>query len=413
MADLLTRSYPALREIRGRFPALGQDFAFLENAGGSQVPASVPEAIAAYMRESYVQLGAPYEISRKATAVVAEAHRFAEAFVNGEGIGKAILGASTTQLCAMLAECYERALHPGDEIVIAETAHEANAGPWARMESKGFKVRTWKIDPQTYESPLAGLEGLLSDRTKIVALPHVSNLLGGVADVAAVAKLARRVGARVVADGVAYAPHRSVDVKAWDVDFYVYSVYKVFGPHMAVLFAKDEALAELTGPNHFFIPNSDPYKFEPGGPSHEACAGLVASRDYFAWLAGQDSFHGHSTAAQAYDHIEALEQPLQEKLLAYLKGRSDVQVIGPTSTGSERVPTISFVHRSIPSSEVARRICGAGIGVRNGHMYAYRMCETLGIDLNEGVVRVSAVHYNTPEEIDRLVEVLDTRGLVA
>jgi len=398
---------PDVARLRAQFPALASDFIFLENAGGSQVPASVPDAMRDYMRSSYVQLGAPYDLSRKATDTVAEAHHFANVFVNAGKAGKAIIGPSTTQLCAMLAECYERALEPGDEIVIAETAHEANAGPWAKMKAKKFKVHTWKMDPDNFECSMSELKELLNGQTRIVAFPHVSNLLGQIVDVAAITKLAHRFGARVVVDGVAYAPHRAIDVQAWDVDFYAYSVYKVFGPHMAVLYGKNEALEQLTGPNHFFIPKDQVYKFEPGGPSHEACAGLLASRDYFTMLAGEEGEVTHKTVQRAFEVATELELPLQSRLIDYLSSKKGVKIVGPGISGAERVPTISFLHKK-KSLDIATKVCAAGIGIRSGHMYAHRLCQAAGIDLVDGVVRVSAVHYNTVAEIDRLIEALET-----
>jgi cysteine desulfurase family protein (TIGR01976 family) len=395
-----------IAKVRSQFPALASGFIFLENAGGSQLPACVPDAIRDYMLTSYVQLGAPYSVSAKATETVARAHQFAANFVNAGATGKAIIGSSTTQLCSMLAECYTRALAPGDEIIIAETAHEANAGPWDRMESRGFVVKTWKIDPGNYECSLESLERLLTPKAKIVAFPHVSNLLGGIVDVAAITKLAHSRGAKVVVDGVAFAPHRAIDVQGWDVDFYVFSVYKVFGPHMAILYAKNEALAELTGPNHFFIPNTEIYKFEPGGPSHEACAGLLASGEYLKFVVAETGDFTHNTAKKAFETITELELPVQKRLIDYLRSKPGVQIIGPQTTGVERVPTISFLAKR-PSLNIATEVCKHGIGIRSGHMYAYRMCEALEIDLSDGVVRVSATHYNTVEEIDKLIAVLD------
>ncbi len=397
---------PDIATLRSHFPALNGDTILLENAGGSQVPLCVPEAMKRYMLETYVQLGAPYTMSESATQIVADAHAFAETCVNGSKTGKAIIGPSTSQLCAMLADCYGKALKPGDEIVIAETAHEANAGPWARLAEKGFKVLIWKIDPATYQCSLGSLEDLLTENTKIVAFPHVSNLLGEIVDVKEITRIAHRAGAKVVADGVAYAPHRAIDVQEWDVDFYVYSVYKVFGPHMAVLFAKNGALQELEGPNHFFLPKNDAYKFELGGPSHEACAGFLASQEYFQALARQHKSLSHETVSRAYEVITELELPLQQRLVEYLLTKKEVKIIGPASAGTDRVPTISFTHRK-SSQEIAMELCRHKIAVRAGHMYAYRMCEALGIDVNDGVVRISAVHYNTLEEIDRLIEVLE------
>lgn len=398
---------PSLSEVRAHFPSLQGHVAYLENAGGSQVPKVVADAIHRYMTNTYVQLGAPYDVSRISTAVVDDAHAFINRFMNGEGFGKVILGPSTTQLVTMLAECYSRLLKPGDEIIICETAHEANAGPWARLERFGLVVKTWRLDPATGQCSLADLEALLTPSTKIVAFPHVSNLLGEVVDVAAITELVHRHGARVVVDGVAYAPHRAIDVAAWDVDYYVYSTYKVFGPHMAALYGREDALAELQGPNHDFLPNGDAYKFELGGANHEGCAGLLGLADYLSFLAGGGDGHSRSVIERAWDQAERFEMPIQEQLMDALNANPRVRIIGPTSAGRDRVCTVSFLHETLSPQEITARTDAAGIGIRYGHMYAYRLCKAMGIDPEPGVTRVSLAHYNSPDEIDALIRVMD------
>lgn len=402
---------PSVQELRSRFPALQGDIVYLENAGGSQVPQCVADAICRYMTETYVQLGASYSVSVKSTEVVERAHAFASRFMNGEGIGQVVLGPSTTQLVTMLAECYSRRLKPGDEIILCETAHEANAGPWEKLERFGIEIRWWRVDPDTGRADLADLEALFTARTRLVAFPHVSNLLGEVVDVEAITELAHRNGAKVVVDGVAYASHRAIDVRRWNVDWYVYSTYKVFGPHMAVLFGTHEAFSELEGPNHFFLPSGDPYKFELGGANHESCAGLLSLQEYLAFVAdstrpNEGELLDRGWIEAAWTKMQGLEHPLAERLVAHLAGHPRVRVVGPTDR--DRVATVSFVHESKSPPEIVAHTDQAGIGIRWGHMYAYRLCKAMGIDTDTGVVRVSAVHYNTIEEIERLIGVLDT-----
>lgn len=418
-----TQPDPAVRDavpdrdaVRARFPALAGGTVYFENAGGSQVPRVVAEAIARYMQESYVQLDAPYDVSHRSTETVARAHAFAELLANGTGRGRAILGASCSALLRMLADCYAEVLRPGDEIVVAETGHEANVGPWMRLGDRpglGIRVRIWRVDPASFGCGLDALDALLSERTRLVTFPHVSNLLGEVVDVAAIADRVHRWGARVVVDGVAYAPHRAIDVAAWNVDYYAWSAYKVYGPHMAVLWGRHDALAELTGPNHFFIARDEvPYKFELGGASHEACAGLLALGEYLGFLAGHERREELDRAgvAAAFGAMERLERPLQERLVDYLNGHPDLRVLGPAHGGPLRVPTVSFVSRSRSSAEIARAACDRQIGIRSGHMYAYRLCRALGLDPEDGVVRASLLHYNTPGEVERLIEVLEALG---
>jgi cysteine desulfurase family protein (TIGR01976 family) len=405
-------------EIRAMFPALEAcPDVLLDNAGGSQVPGFVADAIREYMLTTYTQLGGDYETSRRSTETVRRAHDFIKLFMNGVGQGEVMLGSSTTAQCIMLADCYRRAQREGrDEIVIAETAHEANAGPWARLADEGFRVLTWPLELESMELRPEALADLLSERTAVVAFPHVSNLLGRIEDAASFTSLGREAGARVVVDGVAYAPHRAIDVAGIGADWYVYSTYKVFGPHMAALFGTHEALAELDGPNHFFIPGTElPYKFEPGDASHEGCAGLLGLWPYLAALSGLSGTEEPQRAAieQAYAVITDRETTLQAHLIDYLRTKPDVRIVGPLTTDPSRVSTVSFVHAKKRSQEIAQAANRRRFGVRYGHFYAYRLCARLAEagmlhDTQDGVARVSLLHYNTIEEIDRLIDCLDT-----
>ena len=395
--------------IRAQFPALAGDTVYLENAGGSQVPAVVADSIRDYMLSSYVQLGAGYPLSQRATELVDEAHDFVRLMMNGQD-GKVILGSSTSALLQMLARCYAEILKPGSEIIVAQTGHEANVGPWKMLDRLGFELRWWEMDPTSCTCPLSDLEDLLSDRTALVAFPHVSNLLGDIVDIERITSLSHEAGARVVVDGVAYAPHRAIDVSAWNVDWYAYSTYKVFGPHMAALWGRRDALTELSGPNHFFVPSDDlPYKFEVGGANHEGCAGICGLRNYLAFLVGESDLRALDRPAieRAFEIMTACELPLQARLIEYLRSRDDVRIVGPTDTGDSRVGTISFVHDSKSSAEITAAVDRSGIGIRHGHMYAYHLCEAAGLDPEDGVVRTSLVHYNRPEEIERLIGVFD------
>ena len=406
----MRRSAPDAQRIRSWFPALQADLVFLENAGGSQVPGVVADRMREYMLSSYVQLDAGYALSQKATDTVNAAHEFVNLLMNGSQAGKVVLASSCSVLCRMLADCYARILVPGDEIIVAETGHEANAGPWVSLADHGAKVLIWSVDRDSCSCRLEALEDLVTERTRIVALPHVSNLLGDIVDLKAVVEIAHGCGARVVADGVAYAPHRAIDVAAWDVDWYVYSTYKVYGPHLGALFGRHDAFAELHGPNHYFIPKDEvPYKFELGGVSHEGCAGLLALGGYLNFLAGREpgAAPDRQMVEDAYEVMTEHELPLQERLVSYLLSRPSVRLVGPSAVDQTRVGTISFVHETCPSSQIAAAAHEAGIGIRNGHMYAHRLCKALEIDPDDGVVRVSLLHYNTMEEIDRLIELFE------
>lgn len=392
--------------LRQQFPALAGETVFLENAGGSQVPGVVADRIRDYMLSSYVQLGAGYELSQRATSVVDQAHGLVRLLMGGEH-GEIILGPSCSALLQMLADAYGRILEPGSEIVIAQTGHEANVGPWVRLERLGLKIRWWGMDPETCHCSLEDLDQLLNERTALVAFPHVSNLLGEIVDVGAITALAHQAGAKVVVDGVAYAPHRAIDVEAWGVDWYAYSTYKVYGPHMGALWGSSTAIAEVTGPNHFFI-SDVPYQFELGGVCHEGCAGILGLADYLKVVADAHPTDDltREVVEQAFEIMTALEQPLISQLIDYLQSRSDIRIVGPVHNGADRVGTVSFVHSTRSSKEITEAVDRSEIAIRHGHMYAYRLCERLGLEPADGVVRISLVHYNTPEEIDRLIAVL-------
>lgn len=424
-------------DIRRFFPALEQsEIVFLDNAGGSQMPGVVADAMNHYLRHRFVQTGADYATSREATATVARAHEFLRVFTNAgpgsaghrdgarDGTGEAIIGASTSALCRMLADCYAEVLTPGGEIVVCETAHESNLGPWARLERFGHTVRVWRVDPATGEAPLGSLLGLLTPKTRIVAFPQVSNILGEIVDVPGIVRAIRgscgpadadpnKGGPRIVVDGVAAAPHRAIDAAALGCDYYVYSTYKVFGPHAAAMFARRDALAALTGPNHAFIPKDEhPRKFELGGANHESCAGILALDDYLRDLLGRPRLPDPLNPAHAFDRrvvtdgfaaMESLESVLQDQFMGWLRSQSRLRVVGPARSDASRVCTISFVHESRPSKQIAQAANAAGLGIRYGNFYAVRLCRALGLDLADGVVRVSFAHYNSPREVDRLI----------
>jgi cysteine desulfurase family protein (TIGR01976 family) len=392
-------------QARSLFPALSGTFGFFENAGGSQVPHFVPDAIRDYMLSSYVQLGAGYPQSDAATKTVEEAHNFMAQFLGAPEDGLTILGPSTTALIQLVANAYAPILNEGDEIVIAESNHEANVGGWLRLEQFGAKIVWWPLDPVSFRCEPSTLVDLVNERTRVVALPHVSNLLGQIEDLAEVSRIAHSVGARVMADGVALAPHRAVDVQTLGVDWYVFSAYKVYGPHIAVMFGTREAFAGLRGPNHGFIAEGSAYKWELGGAPHEACAGLLAVRPYFSAIAGE-TYGGRATILKAFAAMHEWEQPVDRLLREGVAGLSGVTVVGPAIAGENSVPTVSFAHARIGSDEIARRVNARGFGVRNGNMYAVRLLRALGIPEDPGVVRVSAVHYNTVEEANRLLEAL-------
>lgn len=408
--------HPETAEIRAAFPALAGGTIYFDNAGGTQVPRVVIEAVRRYMVESYVQTSADYEASRRATATAKHARDTCRAFLNAGGVGEVVMGASTSQQLIYLANAYAEAKEAGrlagrDEIVVAGFGHEANVTPWRRLARRGFSIREWAIDRDAAglaRPSMAALGSMVSERTLLVAFPQVSNVLGECWDVRAVTETAHRVGARVVIDGVAYAPHHAPDVGAWGCDWYVWAPYKVFGPHMGVMFGRFDAFADVSGPNHDFVPRESPAKWEPGGVPHENAAGLGALWAYACFLAGRPEQAwlppNHATFAAALRHAAGLERSLTERLLAFLRERGDVAIVGSPIVDEDRVCLVSFTSARRTPEELSIALGERGIGVRRGDCYSPGLCRSLGLE--RGVLRVSMSHYNTMEELGRLEEAL-------
>ncbi len=404
----MTLSHPSIAEIRAQFPGLRSDFAFLENAGGAHMPRQSLDRMREFVTTDYVQTGSPYPASQRTTQLAKDAHQFLNLLFNGDGIGHVAIGPSTTALIYMLANCMTPDLKPGDEVIISVANHESNIGPWARLERLGVKVVWWPVDPVTGLSDLTVLQGHINERTKVVAFSRTSNLIGDQIDVKRVTELAHRVGAVVVADVVAAASHEAMDVRVWGCDFAVLSNYKVYGPHTAAMFGRTEAWAKLDGPNHFFIsPDGSAARFELGCLSYEGLAAIMGLGDYLKFLTGDpDAPVTRELISGAFRIMSELERPIRERFVTFLNERYDLRVIGQTDPTEDRHPTFSFVHSTKSSAEICQAVCDRGFGIKSGHMYAYRLCEALGIPTHDGVVRVSAVHYNSMDEIERLITVL-------
>jgi cysteine desulfurase family protein (TIGR01976 family) len=397
--------------VRGKFPALQRDdHVYFDNAGGSQVLASVADRVRDYLLSTSVQLGADYPQSVLAGERVAAARASVARLINARRPEEVIMGPSTTALLRMLAGNLATRFQPGDEIIVSESEHEANVGPWQHLAERGLVIRTWPVSRETLTLEIDALRGLLTERTKLVCVTHASNILGTINPIAEIARIAHGAGAKLCVDAVAYAPHRMVDVSGWDVDYYVFSFYKVYGPHLAVLYGKYDDLLDLPGDNHFFIEADQiPYKFQPGNVNYELSYGCTAIEEYLLDLGRAAGGKGpRERMAAAFESIAAQEQALAERLLAYLATVRDVRVIGAaTADRYVRVPTISFVIAERDSAEIVKEVNRHKIGIRYGDFYARRLMDALGLSAQNGVIRVSMVHYNTLEEVDRLTDHLD------
>ncbi len=390
--------------VRAQFPALSDGWAYFDNAGGSLVLREVAGRVADYLLTTSVQTGASYAGSQAASARLAEARARCATLVNARRPEEVVFAPSTTVAMRFLAAAMASRFSPGDEIVLTTFDHESNIGPWLALEARGVVVRWWRLDPATGEPDLAALGALMTARTKLVCVTHASNILGAVTPVRAIADLVHAHGAQLCVDGVAYAPHRAIDVRALDADYYAFSFYKTYGPHLAMLYGRHELLLELDGLYHYFYGKDKvPGKLEPGNPCYELAWGAAGVVDYLEGLGGGP---GHAAIARAYGAIEAHETALGARLLDWLRGRGDLRIVGGEAAGARRVPTISFALREGDPDAVVRAVDGARVAMRHGDFHSRRLAEALGL-APAGVLRVSMVHYNTLDEVDRLIAALE------
>ncbi len=404
--------------IRAQFPALAGEWVYMDNAGGSQTLQSVVDRVSEYLLTSDVQLGASYAVSALAGKRVSEAVAAIAQFVNAPGTSEIIMGSSTSMLLRVLAARLVEILDPGDEVIVTNCDHEANIGPWVDMEKHGINVKHWRLNPDTLDLHLDDLSSLMTEKTRLVAVTHASNILGTLNPVKKIARFVHDRGTMICVDGVATAPHCLVDVQDLDVDFYAFSFYKVYGPHYAMLYGKKEHLLKMPRFNHFFIGEEEvPLKFQPGGINFELTYGITGVFDYMqavsqhhADLYPDSSPAGlQAAAARSYDVFAQQEEKLSTRLLDFLNSKSNLRIIGKTTADRQsRVPTISFVVNGKKSSDITLEVDKHNIGIRYGHFYAKRLIDDLGLAPQDGVVRVSMVHYNTLDEVDRLIRVFDT-----
>jgi cysteine desulfurase family protein (TIGR01976 family) len=370
--------------VRRRFSALSRELALFDAPGGTQVPDEVVDAIAAYLRESNANLGGQFETSRRSDLLVGEARRTAARFL-GCGTEEVVFGANMTTLNFALTRTVGRELSAGDEIVVTRLDHDGNVAPWLELaRDLGLVVRFAEIRDDT-SLDVDDLAAQVSDRTRVVAFPWASNAVGALVDVARASELAHEAGALAWVDAVHYAPHGPIDVAAAGADVLFCSPYKFFGPHLGLAYAKS-ALLERWRPYKVRPQSDEPlgHRFETGTLPHELLAGFVAAVEYI------DSI--------GWDAISAYERELGERFLAGLPDSCRLHGL-PTMDG--RVPTFCVTVRGQTPAVAAGRLAERGLAVWHGNYYALEVMERLG--LADGAVRVGIVHYNTAEEVDRLL----------
>ncbi|KAI0446747.1 aminotransferase class-V [Xylaria telfairii] len=396
-----------IEAVRSQFPALAGDQIFLDNAGGSQTLGTVIEAIRDYLSRTNVQLGATYKTGKLATDRYDAGFAAGARYINAEP-SEIVFGASTTQLFRNVS--FALSFNEGDEIIISSIDHEANIAPWVDLASRQNLVIKWwtpslplsSSNPHPQLLP-SNLTPLLTSRTRLVTCTHVSNVVGTIhpiADIAAAVRAGPSPDALVVVDGVSYAPHRPLDVGALGVDVYAFSWYKVYGPHIAMLYASPRAQAQMRSLGHFF----------KTGETLEEKIGLAgASYELLHSIPVVTAYLTPSPSTSLWPSSTCHEEVLQKTLLSYLTSRPDVTVYGDTTGSSAaRVSTISFRVAGWASPAVVAAVeTEVAVGFRWGGFYSERLVkDLLGLD-EDGVVRVSLVHYNTVDEVKTFIDAME------
>lgn len=397
--------------VRSQFPGLNRGWAFFDNAGGSQIVKGAVERINTFLFEKNVQIGGSYKVSQAAAAALYEARTAAMHLVHASRPEEIVFGNSTTALLQNLARAMESQLSPDDEIIITVSDHESNIGPWDRLQERGVVLKIWPLNKETLTLDLGDLAPLMTERTKLVCVTHCSNILGSINPIREIANFVHARGAKICVDAVAYAPHRAVDVQAFDVDYYVFSLYKTYGPHYALMYGKYDLLLELDTLYHYFYGKDNvPGKLEPGNPNYELAYSTCGIVDYLGSLGEQAGETGsvRQKIEAAFAAITDQENALTERLLTYLRSRNDCRIIGQAANrDSQRVPTIAFRFDGRDAADLCKAMDAEKIAMRFGDFHSRRLAEYLGLTDHGGMLRVSMVHYNTIEEVDRFTAALD------
>lgn len=391
--------------VRSQFPAFSEPslkgYAFFENAGGSYTCRSVLDRLFRFYHQRKVQPYAPYPASLAGGAEMDEA-RVRLAGVLGVAADEMSFGPSTTANTYVLAQAFRKFLSPGAKIIVTNQDHEANSGPWRRLEEDGITIVEWKVDPETGLLDVKDLENLLDSKVQLVCFPHCSNIVGAINPVAEIVEKCHNAGAVTCVDGVSYAPHGLPNVDALGADIYLFSTYKTFGPHQGAMVIR-RALAEvLPNQGHTFNGASLVKRFTPAGPDHAqvaACAGIV---DYLEDLA---KFHSLNSVQDVHDLIRSYEIKLLQPVFDALATRNSVRLIGPSEADS-RAPTVA-IDLGRPAEPVAAELAKHKIMAGGGDFYAGRLLGAVGVKPDHGVLRLSFVHYTSQQEIDQLLNALD------
>lgn len=404
--------------IRRSFPALngGDNFVFFDNGAGAQIPQPVLDAVCHHLVFRNVQRGGRYRHSQEVDTSIEQARQCVATLLNAREPSEVAFGMNATSFIRVVSLAISEILGARKEIIVSDLDHEANIATWLALQSKGAKIRWWKMR-EDGTLHVEDLEPLLSSRTRLVACAAASNALGSIVNVKEVARMAHAAGAEVFLDAVHYAPHGVIDVQSWDCDYLVCSGYKIFAPHMGFLWGKRELLEALPTFREDFIPDEIPSKIEVGTFVYENVAGMDAAIGYLEELATRVQPDGppgsrRSRLLLAMEAIRAYEASLSRHLLQELSALDGIAlygVIDPLRV-SQRVPTVCFNLHGVAPCTVSEKCAAQGIAVRDGNMYSPRLLQRLNISPQTGAVRASLVHYNTVDEITRFVGALREIG---
>jgi len=402
--------------VRGQFPVFTEKesarWAHLENAGGSYVPMQVISLLNNFFTKSKVQPYWDFGPSVKAGEAMDRALELLPATFNAAP-EEVHFGPSTSQNTYVLAQALRPAWEIDDEIIVTNQDHEANIGVWRRLETTGIKVHEWAVNPETGLLEMTDVEKLINERTRLLAVTHASNLAATINPIRDLADRIHEVGGIIVADGVSFAPHATIDVNQLGSDVYLYSAYKTYGPHVGLMYTSPRVLEQTANQGHFFNANKPTYGLTPAGPDHAAVAACAGIIDYYD--AVFEHHFGSLNTCSVRDRISRVfelfgehEQRIMEPLVEYVASRPDFRLIGsPSTSHAVRAPTIAFHSYSQPSRDIYSSLIEAGVSCGHGNFYAHRLVEAVGLDTEDGVVRLSLVHYNTAEEVAKALNVLD------
>ena len=395
--------------VRQQFPAFADPemagWAFFENAAGSFPCAQVLARLEHFYRHTKVQPYAPYPLAEAAGAAMDEAKMRLAGCLN-IGLDELHIGPSTSQNTYVLAQAVAETFD-GGEIVVTDQDHEANSGVWRRLAARGFTIREWHVDSETGHLDPAALAGLLSERTRVVAFPHASNIVAEINPVAEICEAVRQCGAVSVVDGVSYAPHGLPDVEGLGADIYLFSTYKTFGPHQGIMAVRRAVCERLANQGHWFNASTPTARLTPAGPDHAQIAALGGMVDYLEAFADRHGIAGTLTerARAVHARWRAREAELAAPMLEMVAARNDIRLIGP-SDPDRRAPTVALAHDR-PGEDLAADLAGHRIMTCGGAFYADRCVKAIGVDPAHGVLRLSFLHYTAPEEVAQAMDALD------